>query len=172
MLANSSPPSAPSQLELSIPLCSSKKPTLGRSGGAVQERLVRRSGLHPNYTNLVLERLHYRLGSQVYTQLKRDGSSICRHLANGALAYINTTLCAVHMPFIFNTHSFETVQNRVLADITFFIQNDLRNHLLNLQHKVTVHYNNSLHSSPVCIFHLSICLILNLMMQLGGRYHM
>jgi hypothetical protein len=69
MLANSSPASTPSQLELSIPLCSSKTPTLGESGGAVQERLVRRSGHRPNYTNLVHERLHYRLGSQVYTHL-------------------------------------------------------------------------------------------------------
>jgi hypothetical protein len=69
MLANSSPASTPSQLELSIPLCSSKKPTLGGSGGAVQERLVRRSGPRPNYTNLVHERLHYGLGSQVYTHL-------------------------------------------------------------------------------------------------------
>jgi hypothetical protein len=70
MLTNSSPASTPSQLELSIPLCSSKNPTLGGSGGAVQERLVRRLGPRPNYTNLVHERLHYRLGSQVYTHLK------------------------------------------------------------------------------------------------------
>jgi hypothetical protein len=69
MLANSSPASTPSQLELSIRLCSSKKPTLGGSKGAVQERLVRRTGSRPNYTNLVHERLHYRLGSQVYTHL-------------------------------------------------------------------------------------------------------
>jgi hypothetical protein len=69
MLANSSPASTPSRLELSIPLCSSKKPTLGGSVGAVQERLVRRSGPRPNYTNRVHERLHYRLGSQVYTHL-------------------------------------------------------------------------------------------------------
>jgi hypothetical protein len=58
---------------MSIPLFSSKKPTLGGSGGTVQERLVRRSGPRPIYTNLVHERWHYRLGSQVYTHLYIKG---------------------------------------------------------------------------------------------------
>jgi hypothetical protein len=78
-----------SQLELRIPLCSSKEPTLGGSVRAVQERFVRRSRPRLNYTNLLYERLHYRFGSQVYTHL-----FICSILRPGHISMMCSKLQA------------------------------------------------------------------------------
>jgi hypothetical protein len=40
---------------------------------------------------------------------------------------------------ISNTHSFESIENRTCADITYFTENNLRNHHLMLWHAFTVH---------------------------------
>jgi hypothetical protein len=44
---------------------------------------------------------------------------------------------AVHMCYISHTHSYKNVKNRTHVDITFFNQNDLRNHLLKVRHEIT-----------------------------------
>jgi hypothetical protein len=44
---------------------------------------------------------------------------------------------AAHMRYTQNTHSSETVENRMYVDITFFTQDELRNHFLKLQYKIT-----------------------------------
>jgi hypothetical protein len=101
MLANSSPASTPSLLELSIFCVRRKKPTLAGSGGAVQERPVRRSGPRPNYTNLVYE--------QVYTHLK---ARFTRHRIGHFAESVFSPFTTVAVHFIYAC-SYETAADRI-----------------------------------------------------------
>lgn len=52
-------------------------------------------------------------------------------------SYCEQNVPAVRMRYTSNTHTSETAENKILDDVTFFIQNRLTNCVLNLRYKIT-----------------------------------